>query len=175
MLKSHHHVGSIMKLLVATGAICALTARAPADAKPKAPVEKTVRLVFPSKRAITAPMLPGKYEIAGDQMFDSLSYTEVSPERGIVNGVVMTVASTGSCAAARSAIDDAKDLASEPMKALEVAWYVSYLRFKNTRRIRHACLALKSGRVQLTIDEPAAASGWPELEPLAVAMLAARK
>jgi hypothetical protein len=159
-----------MTLFAVVGASCVLAARA--DSKPTA---KTVRLEFPSKRAITAPVLAGTYEVAGAASFDSLSYTEVTTERGIVNAVVMTSASTTTCADARSAIDNAKDLTSGPMKALGVAWYVSYPMHGHTRRIRHACLPRKSGCIELTIDEPAAATGWPELEPIAVAMLAARK
>lgn len=160
-------VGPVMTRLIPV-----INARA---ATPAPAVAKTVRIEFPSKRAIQVPVLAGKYEIAGNASFDSLSYTEVTPERGIVNGVVMTTAHSITCADARSAIDKPTDLASEPMKTVGVAWYVSYTMFKNTRRIRHACLALAKGCIEVTIDEPASALHWPELEPIAVAMLAARK
>jgi hypothetical protein len=139
-----------------------------------APVVKTVRVDFPSKRAVTIPVLAGKYETAGNASYDSLSYTEVTAEHSRVNGVIKTTARTTSCVDSRSAIAHASELASEPMKALGVAWYVSYMP-SNERRIRHACLAAKSGSIEVTIDEPAVTSHWPELEPIAVAMLAARK
>jgi hypothetical protein len=165
-----------MKLGVAICAICMLASHAPADSKPEASASKTVRVTFPSKRAIRVPVLAGKYEAVGSKSSDTLSYTEMSAERGIVNAVVMTSAHVISCADARAAIPDAENLASKPMKGLGVAWYVSYYQSNKTRRIRHACLALeKRGCIEVTIDEPAATSRWPELEPIAIAMLAARK
>jgi hypothetical protein len=155
--------------------ICGLAVPAHADATKSPATKKTVRLTFPSKRAIVAPVLPGRYEAVGTANADSLSYTEVTPERGIVNGVVMTTAHVISCADARAALQAATELTSAAMKALGVAWYVSYTQHQNTRRIREACLVIERGCIEVTIDEPAAAGPWPELEPIAVAMLAARK
>ena len=73
---------------------------------------------------------------------------------------------------AQALVDEGQKQYEADLAALRAAWYIAYA--KPTRRLRVACRVTKAGAIVATLDEPAAASAWPELEPVLVAMIAAR-
>lgn len=128
-----------------------------------APVKKTTPIKFASGRAIDAPALPGTWRVSGSPINDVVEYTE-----GKASATISVRAVDGTCAdrkkeLARSAVD-----ATSPTK---LDWYVAY--DKDTRRIHTGCRTAKTGSLIATLDEPVIAS-WPALEPVLLAMLAAR-
>src|SRR5262249_36267170 len=99
-------------------------------------------------------------------------YTEAKASATITT----TVAAGATCEQQRRAIA-AKDAtgvtATDLTRPLGLAWYLSYS--KDTRRIRVACRAIKTGAVAAACDDPGAAAQWTELEPVLAAMIAARQ
>lgn len=127
------------------------------------PVVKKTPLAFPSGRAVDAPALAGAWKVAGNATSDIAEYTEAKQTSTLTVKLV-----TGTCA------DRKKDLPraavdNDPNPKLE--WYVRY--DKDARRIRSGCRSFTGGSLIATLDDPLAAS-WPTLEPVLLAMLAAR-
>jgi uncharacterized phage infection (PIP) family protein YhgE len=135
-----------------------------------APPPKRVHVTFPSGRAIDAPVLAGAYRTSGSEATDILDYAEAKTNATITAKLV----ASATCEQQRQAIPaDATELAAtDATKALGLAWYLAYAR--PTRRLRVACRATTAGALVATLDEPAAAGAWPELEPVLAAMIAAR-
>ena len=136
-----------------------------------APVVKRVHIEFASGRAIDAPLLTGEYRTLGNDAIDTVEYAEGKGTATITTKLVASV----TCEQQRKAIAaaDAADVtATGAAQSLGLAWYIGY--GKSGRRLRAACRATKAGAVLATLDEPAGGSGWPELEPVLTAMIAAR-
>ncbi len=135
-----------------------------------APVVKHVHIQFASGRAIDAPLLTGTYRTLGTDATDAVEYAEGKDSAKVTTKLV----ANATCEQQRQAIAaDASDVpATGATQSLGLAWYVGYA--KSGRRLRAACRATKAGAVLATIDEPAGVSGWPELEPVLTAMVAAR-
>lgn len=135
-----------------------------------APVVKRVHIQFASGRAIDAPLLTGTYRTLGTDATDTVEYAEGKDSARVTTKLIAGT----TCEQQRQAIAaDASDVpATGAAQALGLAWYVGYT--KGGRRLRAACRATKAGAVVATLDDPAGASGWPELEPVLTAMIAAR-
>lgn len=136
-----------------------------------APTTKRVHVTFPSGRAINALVFAGAYRTSGSEATDILEYAEAKTSATITAKLV----ANATCEQQRQAITatDATEIAAtDATKALGLAWYIAYA--KPTRRLRVACRATTAGAIVATLDEPAAASAWPELEPVLAAMIAAR-
>ena len=136
-----------------------------------APVVKRVHIQFASGRAIDAPLLTGQYRTMGTDAVDIVEYEEGKTSATITTKLI----ANATCEQQRKAIAaaDASDVtATGAAQSLGLAWYVGYA--KTGRRLRAACRATKAGAVLATLDEPAGGSGWPELEPVLAAMIAAR-
>lgn len=136
-----------------------------------APVVKRVHIEFGSGRAIDAPLLAGQYRTMGTDAVDIVEYEEGKASATITTKLI----ANATCEQQRKAIAaaDAGDVtATGAMQSLGLAWYIGYA--KTGRRLRAACRAAKAGAVLATLDEPAGGSGWPELEPVLAAMIAAR-
>jgi ABC-type transporter Mla subunit MlaD len=128
-----------------------------------APVVKKTPLAFPSGRKVDAPALAGAWKVSGSPATDTAEYTEAKATSTLTVKLV-----TGTCA------DRKKDLPraavdNDPNPKLD--WYVRY--DKDARRIRAGCRSFTGGSLIATLDDPIAAS-WPTLEPVLLAMLAAR-
>jgi hypothetical protein len=135
------------------------------------PPPKRVHVTFPSGRVIDAPVLGGTYRTAGSEVSDVLDYTEAKASAT----VTAKLFASATCEQQRQAItaaDTTEVAATDATRPLGLAWYLTYARA--TRRLRVACRATKAGAIVATLDEPAAASAWPELEPVLAAMIAAR-
>jgi hypothetical protein len=135
------------------------------------PVAKKVRLELPSGRTIEAPVLTGTYRMSGSEATDLVEYTQAKASATIS---VKLIASA-TCEQQRQAItaaDTAEITATDATRPLGLAWYVGYAR--SARRLRVACRPAKAGAILATLDEPAAASAWPDLEPVLLAMIGAR-
>ncbi len=136
-----------------------------------APVVKHVHIQFASGRAIDAPLLTGTYRTLGTDATDAVEYTEGKDSAKVTTKLV----ANATCEQQRQTIAaDATDVPATGaiIQSLGLAWYVATA--KSGRRLRAACRATKAGAVLATIDEPAGVSGWPELEPVLTAMVAAR-
>ncbi|HEX8113519.1 MAG TPA: hypothetical protein VF516_37570 [Kofleriaceae bacterium] len=135
-----------------------------------APVVKHVHIQFASGRAIDAPLLTGTYRTLGTDATDAVEYGEGKDSAKVTTKLI----ANATCEQQRQTIAaDATDVpASGAVQSLGLAWYVGTAR--SGRRLRAACRATKAGAVLATIDEPAGVSGWPELEPVLAAMVAAR-
>jgi hypothetical protein len=136
-----------------------------------APVVKRVHIQFGSGRAIDAPLLTGQYRTMGTDAVDIVEYEEGKASATITTKLI----ANATCEQQRKAIaaGDASDVtATGATQSLGLAWYIGYA--KTSRRLRAACRATKAGAVLATLDEPAGGSGWPELEPVLAAMIAAR-
>lgn len=136
-----------------------------------APVVKRVHIQFASGRAIDAPLLTGEYRTLGNDAIDSVEYAEGKGTATITTKLV----ANATCEQQRKAIAaaDATDVtATGATQSLGLAWYIGY--GKPGRRLRAACRVTKAGAVLAMLDEPAGSSGWPELEPVLAAMIAAR-
>jgi len=147
--------------------IPAMNARVGAAA---ASAPRRVRVPFPAGRAIDAPALRGTYRAAGTEASDIVEYAE-----GKASATATTRLAAGeTCEALRRSLpaEATAIAASEPARALGLTWYVSYAR--PVRRVRAACKLTKAGAVLGTLDEPTEVGGWPDLEPVLVAMIAAR-
>jgi hypothetical protein len=136
-----------------------------------------VRVKFPSGRAIDAPMLAGTYRVSGADPADILDYAEAkdaTKDATTINATLTVTLARATCEEQRRTVAaDASDVAATDVtRPLGLAWYVAYTR--TTRKLRVACKATKAGAVMATLDEPAAAAAWPELEPVLAAMIAAR-
>jgi hypothetical protein len=135
-----------------------------------APVVKRVHIEFGSGRAIDAPLLAGQYRTMGTDAVDIVEYEEGKASATITTRLI----ANATCEQQRKAIAaaDASDVtATGATQSLGLAWYIGYA--KSGRRLRAACRATKAGAVLATLDEPAG-GGWPELEPVLAAMIAAR-
>jgi len=137
---------------------------------PAAPAPKRVRVKFPSGRAVDAPALAGLYRTSGTDANDIIEYTEAKDSATVTTKLV----AGATCEQQRQAITaGASEIAAtDATKVLRLAWYIAYA--KPARRLRVACRVAKAGAIVATLDEPAAASAWPELEPVLIAMIAAR-
>jgi hypothetical protein len=135
-----------------------------------APAVKRVHIQFASGRAIDAPLLTGTYRTLGTDATDTVEYAAGKDSARVTTKLV----ASATCEQQRQAIAaDATDVpATGATQSLGLAWYVGYTR--SGRRLRTACRATKPGAVVATLDEPAGVSGWPELEPVLTAMVAAR-
>jgi hypothetical protein len=136
-----------------------------------APAPKKLRLKFPSGRAVDGPALAGTFRTSGSEASDLAEYTEAKATATLTTKLV----AGATCEQQRQAITtaDASDIAAtDATRALGLAWYITYAR--TTRRLRVACRMTKAGAVLATLDDPLAASAWPDLEPLLAAMIAAR-
>jgi uncharacterized phage infection (PIP) family protein YhgE len=135
-----------------------------------APAVKRVHIQFASGRAIDAPLLTGTYRTLGTDATDTVEYAEGKDSARVTTKLV----ASATCEQQRQAIAaDATDVpATGATQSLGLAWYVGYAR--SGRRLRTACRATKPGAVVATLDEPAGVSGWPELESVLTAMVAAR-
>jgi hypothetical protein len=138
---------------------------------PAAPAPKRVHLKFPSERAVDGPALGGTFRTSGSETTDIVEYTEAKA------GATLTVKliAGATCEQQRQAITaaGASDVAAtDAIKSLRLAWYIAYA--NPTRRLRVACRMTKAGAIVATLDDPLAASAWPELEPILSAMIAAR-
>lgn len=145
---------------------------APINARvgPAAPAPRRVRVKFPSGRAVDGPALGGTYRTSGTDATDIIEYTEAKETATVTTKLV----AGATCEQQRQAITaDASDIAAtDATKPLRLAWYIAYA--KPTRRLRVACRVTKAGAIVATLDEPLAADAWPELEPVVLAMIAAR-
>jgi len=136
-----------------------------------APAAKREHIAFPSGRAIDAPVLAGKYKASGAEATDVLDYAEAKASATITAAFV----ASASCEQQRKALaatDATAVAATDATRSLGLAWYVGY--GKPTRRLRVACRTTGAGAIVVTLDEPAGVAGWPELEPVLAAMIAAR-
>ena len=136
-----------------------------------APAAKKLHIKFPSGRAIDAPVFAGTYSVSGSDTTDIIDYAEAKASATIAAKLVAKT----TCEEQRKAVapTDATEIAAtDATKSLGLAWYIAYT--KPSRRLRAACRVTPTGAVVVTLDEPAAASGWPELEPVLAAMIAAR-
>ena len=138
---------------------------------PAAPAPKKLRLKFPSERAVDGPALGGTFRTSGSEASDIIEYTEGKASATLTTKLV----ASATCEQQRRAITaaDASDIAAtDATRSLRLAWYIAYA--KPTRRLRVACRMTKAGAIVATLDDPLAATAWPELEPLLAAMIAAR-
>jgi hypothetical protein len=138
---------------------------------PAAPATKKLRLKFPSERAVDGPALGGTFRTSGSEATDIVEYTEAKTSATLTT----TLVAGATCEQQRQAITaaNASDIpATDATRSLRLAWYIAYT--KPARRLRVACRMTKTGAIVATLDNPLAASAWPELEPLLVAMIAAR-
>jgi hypothetical protein len=138
---------------------------------PAAPAPKRVRVKLPSGRTVDGPALAGTYRTSGTDTTDIIEYTQAKATAMITTKLVASV----TCEQQRraTAAADATDVAvTDAMKSLGLAWYITY--GKPARRLRVACRMTKAGAIVATLDDPAAADAWPELEPVLAAMIAAR-
>jgi len=136
-----------------------------------APTPKRVHIKFPSGRMLDAPVFAGTYAMSGSEATDTIEYAEPKASASITTKLV----ANATCEQQRQTVTakDATDIAAtEVTKPLALAWYIAYA--KPTRRLRVACRATKAGTIIATLDEPASANAWPELEPVLIAMIAAR-
>jgi hypothetical protein len=136
-----------------------------------APAVKRVRIQFASGRAIDAPLLTGEYRTLGNDVIDSVEYAEGKESATITTKLI----ANATCEQQRKAIaaaDATEVAATGATQTLGLAWYIGYA--KSGRRLRAGCRATKAGAVLAVLDEPAGVSGWPELEPVLTAMVAAR-
>ncbi|HMG53598.1 MAG TPA: hypothetical protein VK601_08950 [Kofleriaceae bacterium] len=136
-----------------------------------APAAKREHIAFPSGRAVDVPVLAGRYKASGAEATDVLDYAEAKASATITAALV----ANATCEQQRKAIaaTDAADVApTDATRSLGLAWYVGYAR--PARRLRVACRTTGAGTVVVTLDEPAAGTGWPELEPVLAAMIADR-
>jgi hypothetical protein len=135
-----------------------------------APAPKKLRLKFPSGRAVDGPALGGTLRTSGSETSDVAEYTEAKASATLTTRLIAGT----TCEQQRQAITaDASEIAAtDATRSLQLAWYITYA--KPTRRLRIACRMTKAGAIVATLDEPLAASAWPELEPLLAAMIAAR-
>jgi hypothetical protein len=136
-----------------------------------APAAKKVHIKFPSGRAVDGPALTGTYRTSGSEATDIIEYTEAKSSATLTTKLV----ASATCEQERQAITatDATDIAAtDATRSLGLAWYIAYT--KPARRLRVACRVTKAGAIVATLDEPAAASTWPELEPVLATMIAAR-
>ena len=146
---------------------------APINARvgPAAPAPKKVHLKFPSERAVDGPALGGTFRTSGSEATDIVEYTEAKVSATLTTKLI----AGATCDQQRRAITaaDASDIAAtDAIKSLRLAWYIAYT--KPNRRLRVACRMTKAGAIVATLDDPLAASAWPELEPLLSAMITAR-
>ncbi|MEO8552111.1 MAG: hypothetical protein ABI678_19170 [Kofleriaceae bacterium] len=128
-----------------------------------APVVKKSPLKFPSGRAVDAPALAGTWKVSGSATTDMAEYTEAKASSTLSVKLVPGTCADRKKELPRAAVDN------DPNPQLE--WYVRYDR--DARRIRAGCRAFTGGSLIATLDDPIAA-GWPTLEPVLLAMLAAR-
>lgn len=136
-----------------------------------APAPKKLRLKFPSQRAVDGPALGGTFRTSGSEATDIVEYTEAKVSATLTTKLV----AGATCEQQRQAIAaaEASDIAAtDATRSLRLAWYITYA--KPTRRLRVACRMTKAGAIVATLDDPLAASAWPELQPLFSAMIAAR-
>jgi hypothetical protein len=136
-----------------------------------APAAKRVHIQFASGRAIDAPLLTGTYRTLGTDATDTVEYAEGKDSARVTTKLI----ANATCEQQRQAIaaPDATDVpATGATQSLGLAWYIGYA--KSGRRLRAACRATKAGAVLATLDEPIGVTGWPELEPVLTAMVAAR-
>lgn len=147
-----------------------------------APVVKKTPLKFPSGRSVDAPAMAGAWKVSGTPTTDTAEYSEAKESSTLSVKQV-----TGTCA------DRKKDLPRASVKwgerparssaeggakvedndnPTKLDWYVRY--DKDARRIRVGCRASTGGSLIATLDDPIATT-WPTLEPVLLAMLAARK
>jgi hypothetical protein len=136
-----------------------------------APAPKRVHIKFPSGREIDAPVLPGTYRMSGSEATDIIDYAAPKASATITTKLV----ANATCAQQRQAVtatDATAVAATDATKSLGLAWYITYA--KPGRRLRVACRTTTAGAILATLDEPAAASAWPELEPVLAAVIAAR-
>jgi hypothetical protein len=136
-----------------------------------APAPTTVRVKFPSGRAIDAAILGGTYRASGTEAFDILDYAEAKASATIVAKRI----ASATCAQQREAItakDATEVAATDATRPLGLAWYLAYA--KPGRRLRVACRPMADGAIVVALDEPSDASAWPELGPMLVAMIAIR-
>ena len=126
---------------------------------------KKTPIKFPSGRTIEVPALPGSWRVAGSAQTDTVEYTE-----GKLSATISVRLVSGSCADRKK--DGPRSAVDERDATKSLAWYVGYE--KDTRRVRLACRAAKTGSLVGTIDDPETAAAWPALEPVMTAMLAAR-
>jgi hypothetical protein len=136
-----------------------------------APAPKKLRLKFPSERTVDGPALGGVFRTSGSAATDIVEYTEAKASATLTTKLV----AGATCEQQRETITaaDASDIAAtDAIKSLRLAWYIAYA--KPTRRLRVACRMTEAGAIVATLDDPLAASAWPELEPLLSAMIAAR-
>ena len=136
-----------------------------------APAAKKVHVTFPSGRAIDAPVLAGTYRTSGAEAIDIIDYAEAKASASITAKLV-TNATCEQQRQATTAVGASEVAATDAIKALGLAWYVTYA--KPARRLRVACRVTKDGAIVATLDEPAAVDAWPALEPVLIAMIAAR-
>ena len=137
-----------------------------------APAPKKLRLKFPSERAVDGPALgSGTFRTSGSETSDIVEYSEAKASATLTTKLV----AGATCEQQRKAVTatDASDVAAtDATRSLGLAWYMAYA--KATRRLRVACRMTKAGAIVATLDDPLAASAWPDLEPLLAAMIAAR-
>jgi len=147
-----------------------------------APVVKKTPLKFPSGRSVDAPALAGAWKVSGTPATDTAEYTEAKQ-----SSTLTVKLATGSCAdrkkdLPRAAVDEPglprRGSAAEGQRGVvdndpnpKLDWYVRY--DKDARRIRVGCRSFTGGSLIATLDDPIATS-WPTLEPVLLAMLAAR-
>jgi len=136
-----------------------------------APVPNKLRLKFPSGRTVDGTALGGTFRTSGSEASDTVEYTEAKTTARLTTKLV----AGATCEQQRQAITtaDASEIAAtDATRSLRLAWYITYA--KTARRLRVACRMTQAGAIVATLDDPLAASAWPELEPLLVAMIAAR-
>jgi len=136
-----------------------------------APAPKRVSITLASGRAIEAPLLAGTYTVSGSEKSDIVTYDEGKASATVTSRLV----ANATCDQQRQGVadKDAADIAAtEATSSLGLAWYVAYAR--PGRKLRVACRTIRAGAAVTTLDEPAAASAWPNLEPVLIAMIAAR-
>jgi hypothetical protein len=135
-----------------------------------APVTKKVPIKFPSGRTIDAPALAGTWTVSGNDAADTAQYTEGKSSATISVRQIgnVTCDQQRKAITAPSTVDVTPDDTTKP---LGFAWYVAYQR--DTRKVRVACIALKSRVLLATINDPT--GPWPELEPVMALMIDARK
>ena len=136
-----------------------------------APMVKRVHIQFGSGRAIDAPLLTGEYRTMGTDVVDIVEYAEGKATATVTTKLI----ANATCEQQRKAIaatDASEVAATDATRSLGLAWYIAYA--KATRRLRVACRMTRAGAIVATLDDPLAASAWPDLEPLLAAMIAAR-
>jgi hypothetical protein len=109
--------------------------------------------------------------VSGSEKADIITYDEAKASATVTAKLI----ANATCDQQRQAIadKDATDIAAtDATSSLGLAWYIAYAR--PGRKLRVACRVTKAGAAITTLDEPAAAPGWPNLEPVLIAMIAAR-